>query len=106
MKKKYCTDELVKSIEETYLKLMDLFERFIGGYLQRKTQYDRMDAIIARLKNADELAEVATIIADKCLEEYPVSQRMLRKAIADYNGKEEQMKRQSRRGQCLTRRIV
>jgi hypothetical protein len=70
MKKKYSTDDLVRWVEGIAPGFHECCPPF---------------AIIARLKNADELAEVATIIADKCLGEYPVSQRMLRKAIADYN---------------------
>jgi len=99
MSEKYSTDELVKSIEETYLERMDLFERFIGGYLQRNTQYDRRDAIIARLRAADTLYEAANPIvgeisnfADNDLTEYQVIRFKdlvrLRKAIAEYEGKE------------------
>jgi len=57
MSEKYSTDELEKSIEETYLERMDLFERFIGSYPQRNAQYDRRDAIIARLRAADKLVK-------------------------------------------------
>jgi hypothetical protein len=81
MSEKYSTDDLVRWVEDACKEIDYYNQCSIGcdgcGSWKRK--------IISRLRVADELAEVATIIADKCLAEYPVSQRMLRKAIADYN---------------------
>jgi len=88
MSEKYSTDELVKSIEETYLERMDLFERFIGSCPQRNAQYDRRDAIIARLRAADGLLDVAKnariIVSMYCVEHI----KEYDKAIAGYEGKE------------------
>jgi hypothetical protein len=83
MSEKYSTDELVESVEKAYLERMDFFERLIGSYPERNAQYDKRDAIIARLRAADRLCEAAKEDIDEIH-----GRAKLSKAIAEYEGKE------------------
>jgi hypothetical protein len=117
MSKKYSTEELVESVEKVYLERMGFFERLIGSYPERNAQYDNRDAIIARLKAADKLYEILkktaswyerriaqserqekqnrgrfNSLADACAfdaKNYRIQLEEARKAIAEYERKEE-----------------
>jgi Asp/Glu/hydantoin racemase len=91
MSEKYSTDELVESVEKAYLERMDFFERLIGSYPERNAQYDKRDAIIARLRAADRLCEAAkhpNFDSGIIFCESDPGLKKLRKAIAEYEGKE------------------
>jgi hypothetical protein len=92
MSEKYSTDELVESVEKAYLERMDFFERLIGSYPERNAQYDKRDAIIARLRAADRLCEAAKKALPHLMQLYADIEgkrprgEHVRKAIAEYEG--------------------